>query len=58
VDKVQTRRQAYRLGQHDVFIGDYRTVEELSRKVDLPTLIEYSAGSDEPASRGNVDGPA
>ena len=49
VDKMETRRQVYRLKQNGVWIGDYKTVEELSKHVDLSTLVEDAAGgSDDP----------
>lgn len=43
-DKLGYTRRVLRLRRHDVFIGDFRTVEELSRQVDLGTLRE----SDDP----------
>jgi hypothetical protein len=59
VDKMQTRRQVYRLKQHGVWIGDYKSVEELGKHVDLSTLVEDTAGdSAEPALRENGDAPA
>ena len=57
VDKMQTRRQVYRLQRHGVFIGDYKTVDELGRRVDLPTLVEDVDGSDQQASAENGEGP-
>jgi hypothetical protein len=39
VDKMQTRRQVYRLKQNGVWIGDYKTVDELGEHVDLSTLV-------------------
>jgi hypothetical protein len=48
---METRRQVYRLKQNGVWIGDYKTVEELSKHVDLSTLVEDAAGgSDEPST--------
>ena len=59
VDKMQTRRQIYRLKQNGVWIGDYKTVDELGKHVDLSTLVEDAAGgSDEPSTRENGNGPA
>jgi len=59
VDKMQTHRQVYRLQRHGVWVGDYKTVDEFGKHVDLATLVEdTAAGSDEPASRENGDGPA
>ena len=40
VDKMQTRRQVYRLKQNGVWIGDYKTVDEL--------VEDAAGGSDEP----------
>ena len=39
VDKMQTRRQVYRLKQNGVWIGDYKTVDELGKHVDLSALV-------------------
>jgi hypothetical protein len=59
VDKMQTRRQVYRLRRNGVFIGDYKTVDELGKHVDLSTLVEDTAGGpSEAASRETGDGPA
>lgn len=50
IDKMQTRRDVYRLKQHSVFIGDYKSIEDLGRHVDLSTLIEEEPGTpDDPA---------
>ncbi len=57
VDKMQTRRQVYRLRRNGVFIGDYKTVDELGRRVDLSTLVEDVDGSDQQASAENGEGP-
>ena len=40
VDKMQTRRQIYRLKQNGVWIGDYKTVDEL--------VEDAAGGSDDP----------
>jgi hypothetical protein len=56
VDKMQTRRDVYRLRKRGAFIGDYKTVDELGKHVDLATLVEDAAGgSDEPTSHENGD---
>jgi hypothetical protein len=39
-DKIGYTRRVLRLKRHGVFIGDYRTVEELGRHVDVATLTE------------------
>jgi hypothetical protein len=39
-DKIGYTRRVLRLKRHGVFIGDYRTVEELGRQVDVGTLTE------------------
>ena len=39
-DKLGYSRKVLRLRRHGVFVGDYRTVEELSREVDLAALRE------------------
>jgi hypothetical protein len=59
VDKMQTRRDVYRLRRRGTFIGDYRTVDELGKHVDLSTLVEDSAGgANEAGTHDNGDGPA
>jgi hypothetical protein len=40
VGKMQTRRQVYRLKQNGVWIGDYKTVDEL--------VEDAAGGSDDP----------
>ena len=57
VDKMQQTRRVYRLTRHAVFIGEYKTVEELAKHVNLATLVEDADGSDQPASPANGDGP-
>jgi hypothetical protein len=37
-------RRVYRLRRHGVFIGEYRTPEELGKAVDLATLVEDDPG--------------
>jgi hypothetical protein len=39
-DKLGYTRRVLRLRRHGVFVGDYRTVEDLGREVDLATLRE------------------
>jgi hypothetical protein len=39
-DKIGYTRRVLRLKRHGVFVGDYRTVEELSEQVDVGTLTE------------------
>lgn len=39
-DKLGYTRKVLRLRRHGVFVGDYRTVDELGRQVDLATLRE------------------
>jgi hypothetical protein len=43
-DKLGYRRRVLRLKRHGVFVGDYRTVEELGREVDVATLHEDEPG--------------
>jgi hypothetical protein len=57
VDKMQQTRRVNRLTRHGVFIGEYKTVEELAKHVNLATLVEDVDGSDQPASPANGDGP-
>ena len=39
-DKIGNDRKVYRLHQHGVFIGEYKTPEELGKMVNLGELIE------------------
>jgi len=39
-DTLGYHRRVYRLSQHRVFIGRYKTPEELGKAVDLATLVE------------------
>jgi hypothetical protein len=36
----------YRLSRHGVFVGEYKTPEELGKVVDLATLVEDDPGYD------------
>ena len=45
-DKLGHTRRVLRLKRHGVFVGDYRSVEELGRVVDVSTLRE---DGDDPA---------
>ena len=45
VDKLGHDRRVYRLHRHGVFVGEYRTPEELAKQVDLATLVEDDAGT-------------
>ena len=40
IDTAGRDRRVYRLPTNGVFIGEYKTSEELGRKVDLATLVE------------------
>jgi hypothetical protein len=40
VDKLGYDRKVYRLSRHRVFIGEYKTPEELGKQVDLATVVE------------------
>jgi hypothetical protein len=42
-DKLGYTRRVLRLRRHGVFVGDYRTVEDLGRELDLATLREEDA---------------
>ena len=44
-DKLGYDRKVYRLSRHAVFIGEYKTPEELAKVVDLATLVEDEDGS-------------
>jgi hypothetical protein len=39
-DKMQQDRRVYRLTRHGVFVGEYKTPEELGEVVDLAELVE------------------
>jgi hypothetical protein len=39
-DKLGHTRRVLRLKRHGVFVGDYRTVDELARHVDVGALRE------------------
>jgi hypothetical protein len=41
-DKLGHTRRVLRLKRHGVFVGDFRTVDELGRHVDVTTLREES----------------
>ena len=43
-DKMQQDRRVYRLTRHGVFVGEYKTPEELGKVVDLAELIEDDSG--------------
>jgi hypothetical protein len=43
-DKMQQDRRVYRLRQHGVFVGEFKTPEELGKHVDLATLVEDDPG--------------
>jgi len=52
-DKLGYTRRVLRLKQRDVFVGDFRTVEELGKHVDIGTLREESDEDDgEEQARG------
>ena len=40
VDKLGYDRKVYRLSRQRVFIGEYKTPEELEKVVDLAELVE------------------
>ena len=40
MDKLGYDRRVYRLSRHRVFIGEYKTPEELGKVVDLAGLVE------------------
>ena len=44
-DKMGYDRRVYRLTRHGLFIGEYKTTEELANMVDLATLIEDEDGA-------------
>jgi hypothetical protein len=43
-DKLGHDRRMYRLHRHGVFVGEYKTPEELAKVVDLTTLVEDENG--------------
>jgi hypothetical protein len=43
-DKMQQDRRCYRLTRHGVFVGEYKTPEELGKVVDLGQLVEERVG--------------
>jgi hypothetical protein len=43
VDKMQQLRRVCRLKQHGVLVGEFKTVDELARKVDLAELVEETS---------------
>ena len=42
-DKLGYDRRCYRLSRHGVFVGEYKTPEELGKVVDLAELVEADA---------------
>jgi hypothetical protein len=40
VDKMLTPRDVYRLKRHGSWVGDYKSIEELRKHVDLAELVE------------------
>ena len=42
-DKMQQDRRCYRLTRNGVFVGEYKTPEELGKVVDLAELVEDEA---------------
>jgi hypothetical protein len=53
-DKMQQDRRVYWLTRHGVFVGEYKTTEELGSVVDLAELVEEAPG---PARRRRADCP-
>jgi hypothetical protein len=43
-DKMQQTRRVYRLRQHGVFVGEYKTPDELGKVVDVAELVEDDQG--------------
>jgi hypothetical protein len=43
-DMLGYDRRCYRLTRHGVFIGEYKTPEELGKVVDLAELVEEDPG--------------
>jgi hypothetical protein len=43
-DKMQQDRRVYRLTRHGVFVGEYKTPDELGKSVDLAELVEDDSG--------------
>jgi hypothetical protein len=43
-DKLGYDQKVYRLSRHGVFIGEYKTPEELGKVVDLEELVEDDPG--------------
>ena len=44
-DKMQQDRRCYRLTQHGVFVGEYKTPDDLAEVIDLAELVEDDAVS-------------
>ena len=47
-EKLGYDRRVYRLHQHGVFVGEYRTPDELAKVVDLAALVEDDSGETAP----------
>jgi len=47
-DKLGYDRRVYRLSRHGVFIGEYKTPEELGKVADLATPVEEEGRPDRP----------
>lgn len=44
-DKMQQDRRVYRLTRHGVFVGEYKTPEDLAKHVDVAELVEDDSES-------------
>ena len=44
-DKMQQDRRVYRLTRHGVFVGEYKTPEDLAKHLDVAELVEDDADS-------------
>jgi hypothetical protein len=45
-DKMDNDRRVYRVTQHAVFIGEFKTPAELAKVVDLAELVEDNGSSE------------
>jgi hypothetical protein len=52
-DTAGRDRRVYRLSRHGVFVGEYKTPEELGKVVDLATLVEDDPGYDTTSPAGS-----
>jgi hypothetical protein len=54
-DKIGHSHRVLRLKRHGVFVGDFRSVEELGRQIDVATLREDEDANEVPTRREDED---